>query len=261
MRRLSFCLTFIVAFFLPSIVAAMSVTPIVLDMEAAGQKSRAQLRVANTGVGDIPVAITVNEVVLNEEGTPEYTIADDDFVIFPFQAIIPAGGTQVFRLQYVGDPDLEKSKSYIFSVVQQPVDLPEGVSGIQILYNFEVVGSVAPLGGKADLTYLASDFMTREEKRRDEDGNDLVEQKRRVTLEVENPTNTHAYLSGSILEFTARNDDGSVAWKETYRPQDLAQTVGIGLVQPEMKRRFILPFDVPEGGTSIETSIRYVGRP
>ncbi|MFC6199510.1 molecular chaperone [Ponticaulis profundi] len=226
----------------------MSVTPIVFDLEAAGRNANTQLRVTNTSTGDIPVAISVSEVTMSEAGEVSAASADDDFVIFPFQALIPPGATQVFRVQYVGDPELEASKSYIFSVAQQPVALPEGVSGIQILYNFEVVGSVSPLGGEADLTLLSSELVT------NDDGT------RRAALTVKNPSNTHAYLSGSRLELTAKDETGEQVWSRSWRPQEIGQTVGVGLVQPGKDRRFVLPFDLPEGGSSLEASIRYIGR-
>lgn len=227
---------------------AMSVSPVVFDLEASGRNARGQLRVLNTAATDIPVAITVYEAKLSPAGEVTTEPADDDFVIFPFQAVIGAGETQVFRVQFLGDPDLAKSKSYIFSVAQQPVELPEGVSGIQILYNFEVVGSVAPIGGEPGLDYLSSEFTT------DAEGN------RRAELSVKNPTNTHAYLSGTRLELIARDESGQTVWTETWRPQDIAQTVGIGLVQPGMERKFVLPFDLKEGGTTLEAKIRYLGR-
>ena len=227
---------------------AMSVTPIVFDMDAAGRGSRTQLSVTNTATGDIPVAISVFEATLSPAGEVTTVPADDDFLIFPFQALIGPGETQVFRVQYVGDPDLQKSKSYIFSVAQQPVALPEGVSGIQILYNFEAVGSVAPMSGEAALDFVSTELTTNEKG------------DRRAALTVRNPSNVHTYLSGTRIELTARDAGGNVAWSETWRPQDVAQSVGVGLVQPGKERRFVLPFDLPEGGSTLEAKIRYLGR-
>lgn len=246
--RMKSILTTLVLSFSTLSANAMSVTPIVFDMEASGRGARSQLTVSNTAEGDIPVAIAVYEAKLSPAGEVTTTPADDDFVIFPFQALIKPGATQVFRVQYVGEPDLAASKSYIFSVAQQPVALPEGVSGIQILYNFEVVGSVSPLKGEAGLDYVRTEIV-------EDDGG-----VRRAALTVRNPTNTHAYLSGARLELSAQDSAGNSVWSESWRPQDIAQTVGVGLVQPGMERRFVLPFDLPADGASVEARVRYLGR-
>ena len=62
------------------------------------------------------------------------------------QAMIQPGQTQTFRVQYVGDPDLARSKHYYVTVAQLPVQMPQGQSAIQILYNFQVLVSVSPSG-------------------------------------------------------------------------------------------------------------------
>ena len=131
-----------------SIAAAMSVSPIVIDLSVTGRNARNQISVINTLTYDLPVEINVSEVYVDENGvTSTKDVGEDNFMIFPPQALIKPGATQVFRVQWVGEP-IDESKSYIFSVAQLPVELDKGVSGIQLLYNFQVVVNVAPLQGK-----------------------------------------------------------------------------------------------------------------
>jgi fimbrial chaperone protein len=230
-----------------SVVEAMSVTPIVIDMSSVGRDGRSQISVTNTAAGDIPVAITVEEATVSPTGVVTTAPAGDLFVIYPTQALIKPGATQRFRVQWAGEPDLAKSRTFIFSAAQQPVALPDGVSGIQILYNFEVVVSVAPPRQRATMNIADAGF-------------EMVEGKRRAALTIFNPGNVHAYLSGARLQLEGKDAAGKQLWAKTLTPEELAQVVGIGLVQPGAKRRFILPIDLPEGGETITASVRYVGR-
>ena len=119
-----------------------------------------------------------------------------DLLVFPPQAMIQPGQTQTFRVQYVGDPDLAQSKHYYVTVAQLPVKLPEGQSAIQILYNFQVLVSVAPLGAKpADQDRSRGD---RQECRRQAGGRDHRQQ----------PSNAHGYLSQGRLRIVQRDAAG-----------------------------------------------------
>lgn len=247
-RFLAALLSCTLAFAPFSVVEAMSVTPIVIDMSSIGREGRSQISVTNTAAGDIPVAITVEEATVSATGGVTTAPVADLFVIYPSQALIKPGATQRFRVQWVGEPELAKSRTFIFSAAQQPVALPDGVSGIQILYNFEVVVSVAPPRQRATMNVGEAAFET-------------VEGKRRAALTMINPGNVHAYLSGARVQLESKDATGKQIWTKTLLPEELAQVVGIGLVQPGSTRRFILPIDLPEGGETITASVRYVGRP
>lgn len=228
-------------------VKAMSVTPIVIDMGSIGRDGRSQISVTNTAAGDIPVAISVAEATVSPTGEVTTVPVEDLFIIYPAQALIKPGAVQNFRVQWVGEAALPKSRTFLFSVAQQPVALPDGVSGIQILYNFEVILNVAPPRLRATMNITNAAFET-------------VEGKRRAALTLFNPGNIHAYLSGARVQLEAKNAAGQSVWTKTLQPEEFAQAVGVGLVQPGSTRRFILPIDLPEGGETISASVRYVGR-
>src|SRR5690606_15269789 len=102
--------------------------------------------------------------------TPDTVRASDrlseDIMAFPPQAIIPPGETQVFRLQYIGDPGSERSKHYYAEVAQLPVELPEGQSAIQILYNFQVMVNVASvIAGPPELSIESAEIVQGEDGR------------------------------------------------------------------------------------------------
>lgn len=228
---------------------AMSVTPVLVDLKPGGAEASGQIRVINTASGPLPVELTAKVATVDANGEVK-TVDEgaDDLLIFPPQAVIPANGTQVFRLQWVGDPAIKQSKTFIISVSQQPVAMPQGVSGIQLLYDFEVVVNVAPLEGEPALSVVGAE-LTKDEKG-----------ERRAAVTITNASDVHGYLSGAKLRLALLDDAGKEIWSKSWIPEEVAGKVGIGLVQPHATRRFVLPFDLPPGGDKITAEISYEGR-
>jgi fimbrial chaperone protein len=228
---------------------AMSVTPVLVDLKPAGSEASGQIRVINTGTGELPVALTVQVGTLDANGELKTTeTGADDLLVFPPQAIIKSGGTQVFRMQWVGDPDLKESKTFVVSVAQQPVAMPQGVSGIQLLYDFQVVVNVAPLEGDPSLAVKGAELV------KDDKG------ARRAAVTITNDSAVHGYLSGAKLRLELDDAAGNKVWSQSWSPEEVAGKVGIGLVQPHATRRFVLPFDLPPEGSKLTAEISYEGR-
>ena len=91
---------------------AISVEPMVFELEPIGVQSSENLRIQNPSSGPITMEITAESLDFDESGNEVNTPAEDDFLIYPPQVIIPAGGAQVVKVKYVGDPLMEKSKAY-----------------------------------------------------------------------------------------------------------------------------------------------------
>lgn len=218
---------------------AMSVTPVVVEMTSAGAQSRASLQVINNGAAPLPVEIEVSRVELGPNGEQALKRADADFRIFPAQAMVPPGATQVFRLQWAGEPNLPASQSYIFSVNQLPVKLLKPASGVNVVFNFATIVNVAPLQGERMLSLVGTSVG------RDKSG------RNRPALVIANPGNVHARLSDASV--TLRRG----SWSRTLRPDEIRQVVGVGLVQPRKQRRFLLPVDLPPGGGQVVAEIDY----
>jgi P pilus assembly chaperone PapD len=92
------------------VVFAMTVQPVAVDLRMAGRESSAPIRVENNGPNPLPVEIRIVETDFGPDTVRASDRVTDDVIAFPPQAIIPPGGTQVFRLQYVGDPAAERSR-------------------------------------------------------------------------------------------------------------------------------------------------------
>ena len=139
----------------PPVASAQRVQPMVFDLAPSGEGATTTLRVENTRSAPVTVEITASAIAVDAAGVETLTPADGDFLIFPPQSIIPPGRTQAFRVRYVGEPRLERSRSYRVAVRQVPVQLAQGESGIVVAVNFQTLANVVPAGAEAELAVLS----------------------------------------------------------------------------------------------------------
>jgi len=217
---------------------AMSVTPMVVELQSATGNKASQLLVENDGAKDIQVEIRVSKIDVDESGALTAAPAQADFQIFPVQRIIKPHSSQVFRIQWAAGP-LQKSQSYEVQVNQLPVKVPESATGVQVLFHWGVVVNVAPVNGHSSLDVVASGIATGEKK------------KRLPFVVVSNPGNAHARLQDSSMTLK------SAYWSQTLTSADLQRLLGIGLVQPGKRRRFLIPIDVPENVSQLSVEVVY----
>jgi len=219
----------------------MGVKPIQVEMVSLGKDARAQVTVSNEdGREPLPVEAEILALTVGEKGEQELKPAGDEFLLLPPQTLIKAGGSQVFRLQWVGEPNLDASRSYMIKFNQIPVKPKEGRSAVQIVMSFGVQVNVAPPKGLPSLNVVSSGVEV-----------DPRDGKRKPVLTVQNPTKIHALLPQSKIRLSG----GS--WSHTLEPDELGQGLGIGLVQPGQRRRFILPVNVPSGVGNVQIALEF----
>lgn len=226
------------------VVAAMTVQPVVVDMRMSGREMSAPVRVENNGPNPLPVEVRIVET----EFTPDSVRASDrpseDIIAFPPQAIIPPGETQVFRLQYVGDPGSDRSRHYYAEVAQLPVELPEGQSAIQILYNFQVMVNVASVtAGRPDLVIESADIAQN------------TEGKNVAAFVVRNNGLNYGYLSSGQLTIIHKDASGREVLRRSLAANEIQQVIGYGLVGPEMTRRFISPVELDSAEGTVQVTL------
>jgi fimbrial chaperone protein len=235
---------FAAALLVPGLAWAMGVSPIQLELQSAGTTSRGTLTVDNKSGAALPVEIAVKRMTQDENGNRKYhDDAQSEFLILPPQAMIPPGGSQVFRVQWVGEPMLAQSKSFMLFANQVPVKLPTNTSGVQMVSSMGAMINVAPPQSQADLKVISTGVEV-----------DKKSGKRHPTIVVENPTKTHALLPRAAIKLQAGT------WQESYPPDALLSQIGIGLVPPGQRRKFVLPAIVPQGVSSVQASVEYGAR-
>lgn len=219
---------------------AMTVQPVVLDLQTAGRGMSQVVTVENTFTSPLPVELRVEELTFDQNGAHGDGKDPGDLLVFPPQALIQPGQTQTFRVQYVGDPALAKSKHYYVTVAQLPVKLPEGQSAIQILYNFQVLVSVAPPGVKPALRIVSA------EVGKDDKGKPVP------VITVTNDSNAHGYLSAGRLRIVEQDAAGKEIFRKTIPGPEIQQTMGFGLVTSGQTRRISVPVVLPSEGGKVE---------
>jgi len=241
--RLKHALTMFCAALLPAQAAsAMTVQPVVIDLQTAGRDMSAVVTVENTFATPLPVELSVQELELTPEGVKQTGRDPGDLLVFPPQAIIEPGQTQTFRVQYVGDPALAKSKHYYVTVAQMPVKLPEGQSAIQILYNFQVLISIKPAGIKPKI------FVQGASIGRTEEGKPVP------VLSVTNESPAHGYLANGSLRIVEKDASGKQVFSKTYSGAEIQQTMGFGLIGGGQTRNVTVPVELPAVDGTVEAS-------
>lgn len=244
MRHLIGGLTIAAALLIVGVVAAMTVQPVVVDLRMAGREMSAPVRVENNGPNPLPVEVRIVETDFAPDSVRASDRLSEDILAFPPQAIIPPGETQVFRLQYIGDPGAENSKHYYAEVAQLPVELPDGQSAIQILYNFQVMVNVASvLAGDPELSIESAEIV------QGEDGRNMA------AFTVRNTSRNYGYLSTGRLDIRHKDAAGKETMRRTLSSNDIQQTIGFGLVGPEMTRRFVSPVELGSADGQVEVTL------
>jgi fimbrial chaperone protein len=221
-------------------VYAMTVQPVVIDLTASGRGISQVLTVENTFDKPLPVEIRLEELGLTEDGVKATGKDSGELAVFPPQALIQPGQRQTFRVQYVGDPALAKSKHYYVTVAQLPVQLTEGQSNIQLLYNFQVLVSVSPDGARPALSITSASIAQNAE------GAPVA------ALTVANASAAHGYLSRGRLRLVQYDGAGKEVFRQTLSGPEIQQTIGYGLVGAGQTRRVIMPVPLPQQGGRIE---------
>lgn len=218
---------------------AMSVSPTHIELKSAGSESRAQVVVRNDSDAPLPVEATLSKLVIDETGKSSATRESKDFLVFPPQTLIQPGASQVFRITWVGEPLLDRSQSYQLTLSQIPVRLKDPTNRVQVVMAFGVVINVAPPRGEAQLE-LVGTSITRNAKG-----------ERNPVITVRNPSRVHALLPKATIRLAGEG------WSQTLTPAFLDQRVGIGLVQPGKRRRFVLPVALPPGVRQVRASLAF----
>lgn len=234
----------------------MRVSPMVSELTTSGAGSSARIEVGNIGSAALPFETKITRLDYDANGEMVEIPADDDFLVFPPQGLVPVGGRQVVRVQWVGAPDLDVSHAYYLWVRQLPVATdptqPEtgGAVSVSVLYTMKALLVVAPDGARPDVKLVSAQpkMVTPPAPQIDpsltngeappappaEPGLEIV---------VENLGKRYALMSGAtwVVEGTDKN---GAAFQRTYTGDEISRTVGVGYLAPAGGRR---TFNLPTG--------------
>ena len=223
--------------------AALTVKPVVIDMTTGGRGMTQTIAVENDSAAPVPVELRLEDLAFSIEGLKGTQKDSGDLLAFPPQALIAPGQTQIFRIQYGGDPALVGSKHYYVTVAQVPVKLPGAQSAVQIVYNFAVLVNVSAQGTRANIRVEGTEIAT------DKDG------KAQPVLLLHNDGAAYGYLSTNRVQIVARDTAGKELYRKVWSPAEFQQSFGYGLVAAGQSRRMIIPVTLPIGSGKIDAEI------
>ena len=237
---------------------AMRVSPMVSELKASGAGAVARIEVGNVSNKALPFETRITRIDFDADGKLIETPADEDFIVFPPQGLVPVSGRQVVRVQWVGRPDIPNSQAYYVSIRQLPVETdPQKIEGteasvsINVLYTMKSLVVVAPSGAEPKVEVLAVKpaMITPPVPEVDpalRGGTPPPAPEAVAGLEVVlvNQGNRYALMSGAKWVVTATDGAGQ-PFERTYGNEEIGQIVGVGYLAPAGgKRTFSLPTGV-----------------
>lgn len=130
---------------------AYQVQPMVAELHTSGNRSAITYRVINPSDTPVPIEVVVYKRSFDENQQEILTEAEDDFIVLPPQMDVPANGYQVFRAQYLGDADFEKTQSYRIVFKQLPIEQQGQESQVNMIFNFATLVFVSQPESKGAL--------------------------------------------------------------------------------------------------------------
>lgn len=193
---------------------AFDLTPTVSTIELPGDQSGTLIAVNNPRDEDLPVTFEIVERTVLEDGTEDQTPADETFLIFPPQAVIPAGKSQTIRVRWLGSPP-RNSRSFTLYAAEVPVDLSEiQESGVQTVWRMgasvHVTAETATAAPVLDTAASQADG---------------------TMVTIRNDGDRFVYIDDLTLEIGGQTISGP----------DLAVMAGRTLVPPSRSRTFLIP--------------------
>jgi fimbrial chaperone protein len=211
---------------------AFKLEPISKVFEPAGTAATQSYKIINDTSEQIAVELSMMKRKISLEGEETTEKADDDFLVYPSQIILPPQGVQSVRVTWLGNPNPEKELNYRIIAEQLPINLKDTqqsqsqaiAAGIKITFRY--IGSVY-IRPKNTQSKVILNGITHEKSK---DGNDLL------VITFDNQGTRRAVLSELNLNLTS--DKGT---QFTLKPEQL-EGVNNGLILAGNQRRFSIPW-------------------
>ncbi|MFV0643086.1 MAG: molecular chaperone [Sphingomonadaceae bacterium] len=230
----------------------------VSELSTSGSGAVARIEVGNIGSQSLPFETRITRINFDPDGTLVETPADEDFLVFPPQGLVPTSGRQVVRVQWIGQPDIPSSQAYYVWIRQLPVETdPQKIEGteasvkINVLYTMKSLIVVAPSGAKPRVevkavipkTFTPPTPQIDPELQGEADAQPEAESLPGVEVSLVNTGNRYALMSGAKWVLTGTDIHGQ-PFEKTYDGEEISQIVGVGYLAPAGGTR---TFSVPTG--------------
>lgn len=214
--------------------------PILTEFSPSGSAATQSFVINSTG--DKPVAVQLGMATreISLDGTETNVDADDQFLIYPPQLVIPPGEQQAVRITWLGDPNPAKELAFRIIAEQVPVDLTtvtvrskEGNTAlIKVLFRYRGSVYIRPEGVAPKL------IVENANAQKSKTGAD------QLVINVANQGTAHQFLQ--ILKVTVKAGSGQSVTLAGVK--QLEGVLGENILA-DSKRQFILPWpkELPVG--------------
>ncbi len=210
--------------------SAFRFIPFTAEFEPFGSGANRTYTIENTSNEPIAVEVSVHKRGMNLDGSDRLQDADDDFIVYPTQVVLPPNQKQAVRVQFIGDPNPTAEVAYRIIAEQLPIDLdekPKPGASVRILVRY--VGSIYVRPRQAEYDVVLESAGSE----RLEDGSTGL------AITLHNKGTAHAILSNLELSLTSQN--GSTPTGLTLSSEFLKGMTGENILA-QHKRRFVLPW-------------------
>ena len=242
-RRLLLLAAVSATMLLTSPAQASRVTPMIVDIEPTGRGSVARIELTNDADFDLAYEVQIMRGEISPQGELSLTPAEEEFIVFPPQAMVEANSQQVFRIQYVGEQALETSQIYYLSIKQIPVEFEPGQNQVQVVINYNVLVNVVPDGTEPVATIRRAEYVERQvsmEGVAQDDIPAVIPIEKGIEVELANDGSRYFYAGRSNWAISARTTEGE-DFTLDFDGEQISRIIGTGVVGPDRSRIFFLP--------------------
>ncbi len=169
---------------------AFKFSPMSLELESSGQKSRGQYYLENDSKETIAIELQVAKRKMNLEGKETRKIDKKSFQVFPPQLILKPGEKKSVRVIWKGKNSLDVEKAFRLIAAQVPLefDKKKKGSGIKIL-----------------LKYVAGLYVLPQTKKENVIVQNSQVKKNKIQIKIHNKGNVHKILDEIKLELKGKD--------------------------------------------------------
>lgn len=223
---------------------AYKLTPMSQVFAPSGSRATRSFEVVNDGKERVALELSITTLERDLDYGEINRNADEHFLVYPAQILLPPGGRQTIRVTWVGDPDPKRELTYRLVVEQLPIE--NGVKG-----SAEASGSLRVL-----TTFRASLYIrpAKAAPRVSLESAGLVESKEPgnagyLALTVKNTGTAQGVLKNCAT--TVSSGETTVAL-----PPESLRLLQQGRILAGTRRRFLIPWPsgLPRGSVSVNLS-------
>lgn len=225
---------------------AFQLVPIAMDFAPAGAEATQTFGILNDDAQPVAVQISVVKREVALDGTETLTPAEEEFLVYPPQALVAPGKVQLVQVRWIGSRTQTKELPYRIIAEQLPVELDQkavqgNVGRINILLRYEGAIYVAPPGVKSDIVL-------------ENVGRLETAEGPKLTVTLSNRGTSHGILTDAVLSVRGRGADGR-STSIDLKDEALGNLLG-GNVLAGNQRQFLMDWPVALAAGEVTATLK-----